>query len=391
MALLVCVIVGRVAGAAEDDLGDASELAARAAASALAAESGDEIDELAAESYDAIARDLALRIEAIETERGHVTRELVTPMVELAKLHIAADQCPNAIPLLKDALLLIQQLDGVLNVRQLPIYEPLLECFVARDLLSDLKRAQEQVLLINEHAYGKGDERMIPALVHAGEWYEEAGDYESARELHSRAMAIARKVGGEQDARLVDPLRAMARTFRLQIQYESEPWRGRALEGQAQRMLERAAKIVRSSTNVDMNLKIDTLLELGDSYQMAGAVRDALKAYREVWEADVAAGGSGAVLSEPEPVLYRAAVGVALRRPPIERVKLRHYRIDFEFTVTRNGEVKDVVVTDATAPKHLHAGIAENIKRTPFRPRFIEGEPVDTSDVRIRQGMWVEP
>jgi hypothetical protein len=73
------------------------------------------------------------------------------------------------------------------------------------------------------------------------------------------------------------------------------------------------------------------------------------------------------------------------------RDRLKHYWIDFEFTVTKLGQVEDLVVQNIAAPKHLQADIAENIRRTPFRPGFRAGEPVDTPNVSIRQGMWVEP
>ena len=123
---------------------------------------------------------------------------------------------------------------------------------------------------------------------------------------------------------------------------------------------------------------------------MAGAVRDAVKAYKEVWQTAVASGQSGAaLLGEPEPILYRAAVGIALRRPPQDHEKLKHYFVDFEFTVTRFGEVNNVVAKSSTAPRDLQLGIAENLKRTHYRPRFLDGEPVDTPGVQIRQGVWV--
>ena len=369
---------------------DASEIAARAVASAVTAASGERNNDLAADAYDAVVRDLLLKIEAIEKEHGHVARELEAPLFELGKLYAAADQCQNAIPMLRQAILLSQRLDGVMTPRQSPMYEPLLECFVARDMLRDLERAQEQMLLIQESAYGKDDVRLMPALRRAGAWYEQAGQYESARNVYTRAMMIARKAGGEHGVRLVEPLRALARTYRLQMQYEPEAWRGRALDAQGQRMLEQAARIVRMSADADSTLRIETLLELGDWYQMAGAVRDAAKVYKEVWKVAVAAGGSGAeVLGKPEPILYRAAVGVPLRRAPSDREKLKHYWIDFDFTVTRLGAVDNVVAKNTTAPRDLQLGIAENLKRTHYRPRFVDGEAVDTQGVRIRQGVWV--
>ncbi len=399
---------------------DAGEIAARAAASAVSGDSAGQNGDIAAGAYDAVVRDLLLRIETVEKEHGHVARELEAPLFELGKLYVSADQCQNAIPILRQAASLSQRLDGVMNPRQLRVYEPLSECYVSLDMVRDLARVQEQVLLVRENAYGKYDVRMLPALAHVGDWYERAGDYQSARDVYLRAMRIARKAGGDQDIRLVLPLRAIARTYRLEMQYEQEGLRGRALDAQGQRTLERAARIVRAhaseaprpallptsstdggnpggarggssnSVEVDAHLRVDTLLELADWYQMAGAVRDAVKVYKEAWQAAVASGQSGPeLLGEPQPILYRAAVGVALRRPPPDREKLKHYWIDFEFTVTRFGEVTNVVAKNATAPRDLQFGIAENLKRTHYRPRFVDGEAVDTSGVHIRQGVWV--
>ena len=150
------------------------------------------------------------------------------------------------------------------------------------------------------------------------------------------------------------------------------------------------ANVAAAHADSDANLRIDTLLELADWYQMAGAVRDAVKVYKEAWQSAVDAGRSGAeLLGEPQPILYRAAVGIALRRPPPDREKMKHYWIDFEFTVSRFGEVSDVAAKSASAPRDLQLGIAENLKRTHYRPRFVNGEAVDTPDVRIRQGVWV--
>jgi tetratricopeptide (TPR) repeat protein len=365
---------------------DTSEIAARAVSSALAAQEGEEPDELAAHAYDAVARDLAQRIDAIEKEYGKVARQLEAPLAELAKLYVSADQCQNAIPILKRAIALSQRLDGVMSPKQLPLYEPLLECHIAREALGDLHRAQEQMLQINENASGREDPRMLPALAHAGAWYEEAGDYQGAREVYSRSLRIARKASGEEGLALVAPLRALARTYRLEMQYEPEAWRGRALDAQGQRLLERAAKIVRAGTPWNSKLRIETLVDLADWYQMAGAVRDAARIYQEV----VARSGAATMLREPVPIVYRAAVGIALRRPPPDRTGLKHYWIDFEYTVNRFGEVDDVVVEGATAPKDLQLAIAENLRRTRYRPRFEDGQPVDTPGVRVRQGLWAE-
>jgi tetratricopeptide (TPR) repeat protein len=372
-----------------DDLPDTSEIAARAVSSALAAQEeqeGQEPDELAVQAYDAVARDLAQRIDAIEKEYGKVARQLEAPLTELAKLYVSADQCENAIPILKQVIALIQRLNGVMSAKQLPLHELLLECFIARESFGDLQLAQEQMLRINASAFGPDDPRMLPALVHAAEWYEEAGDYQAARDVLARALRIARRESGETGLALVAPLRAMARTYRLEMQYESDAWRGSTLDAYGQRMLERAAQIVRTSTAWDSQLRMETLIDLADWYQMAGAVRDAARVYAEV----AARSGAAGILSEPMPIVYRAAVGMALRRPPPDRTNLKHYWIDFVYTVNRFGEVEDVVIEGSTAPKDLQLAIAENLRRTRYRPRFEDGQAVDTPGLKVRQGVWAD-
>lgn len=392
LATVFLLAAGNISAAENEDTWDANEIAARAVASALPDSPQEEHTDLAAEAYDAVVRDLLLKIDGIEKEQGHVARALEAPLFELGKLYLTADRCEDAIPLFRQAISLMQRLDGVMNTVQLPMYEPLLECYVSKDMVIDLQRALDQTLLINERAYGKDDVRMLPPLAHAAEWYERAGQYENARELYQRSTDIARKAGGDHDVRLVGPLRALARTFRLQVQFEPEPLRGRALDAAGERMLVRAARIVRENPQVRPALRIDTLLELGDWYQISGAVRDALKVYKEVWAATVASGKPGeSVLGEPVPLLYRAAVGVALRAPPPDRRKMKHYWIDFEFRVTRFGQVEGVVAKNTRAPSSLQLGVAQNLKSTHYRPRFAQGEAVDTEGVKVRQGVWFSP
>ena len=350
------------------------------------------MDELAAGAYDAVARDLLARIEAIQKEQGNVSRELEAPLLELGKLYVSANQCRNAIPILRQAIQLTQRLDGVMNPRQLPMHEPLLECIVALDLQPDLVRAQEHMLRVNETQNGKDDSSMLQALAHAGEWYEKAGWYEFAREIYARAMRIARKEGGDHSVQLVKPLRATARTYRLELQHVTEPPRGVTPSTQGQRLLERAARIVRESEGVDADLKIETLLTLADWYQMSGSMRGAAKVYTEAWNAAEAAYGSGEdFLGWPEPIRYRAAKAMLLHEPPYERDNLKHYWVDFEFTVTRAGAVEQVIVKSSTAPKGVQSNVTETLKKTHYRPRFVDGAAVDTTGMRLRQSIWVEP
>src|SRR5689334_9549550 len=125
LAAAFLLAAGNVSAAESEDTWDANEIAARAVASALPDSPDDEHTDLAADAYDAVVRDLLSRIDGIEKEQGHVAHALEAPLFELGKLYLAADRCEDAIPLFRQAISLIQRLDGVMNAAQLPKYEPL--------------------------------------------------------------------------------------------------------------------------------------------------------------------------------------------------------------------------------------------------------------------------
>lgn len=374
-----------------DEEHDATEIAARAIASAAASKGEEDADDLESEAYDAVVRDLLLRIDTIQKESGNVSRQLETPLLELGKLYLSANQCRKAIPLLKQTTSLIRQLDGVMSTRQIPIYDLLAQCYITEDLPGDLQQAQEQVLIIQSNSLGADDVRMIPPLVHAGECYEQAGLYDNAQEQYTRAIRLAQKAGGDESVHMIAPLRAMARTYRLRMQFDPSSAQPLA---QGERLLQRASRIARDGSDVGWQVRVATLLDLGDWLQFSGPAREAMKLYREAWEAAVAGGGperAAKLFDEPRPILYRAAEGVPLRRSPPDAEKLKHYWIDYEFTVTRNGDARDVIVRESTAPRDIQTRIAENLKRTRFRPSLVDGQARDVSGMRIRQGVWVQP
>lgn len=366
-------------------------------------------DETAGQAAEQIEQNLLHEIEAFETQQGPVTRHVISPLLKLGRFYAATERCDSAILALNHALHVSIRVDGLFQPQQLELLDPLRNCYVALDLQADFERAQHYVLLLNETTYGKDDPRMLPALENAARWYEQAGRYLSARKLYDRAVEIAREdAGDKEDLRMVGPLRGIARAYRLEYmfglheadlgiegagrlssnaEFESS---SRHLDYLGERSLLRALKILRTHPDARRAQRIETLLDLGDWYQMAYASRDALKIYREVWRelSEPDAPGT-ALLAKPVPILYRPHVGVALRRPPQEKEELKHYSAEFDFTVTREGRVVDVVVAESDAPKYLQRDLADNLKRTRYRPRFVAGEPVDTPGMHHRQGLYV--
>lgn len=363
-----------------------------------------------ADAAETPALKLLRNIQSIQAKQPFLAPELLPPLIELGHLY-GAGQCDRAIDILDLALEVSRRNEGLLNAGQLEIYEPLLNCYITLDLASDLDRAQQIVVLIEEQRYGKDDPRLLPALDTAAHRYEEVGLYLSARKMHRRAVEIARRASGANDLSLVKPLRGIARGFRLEYAYglaapdfahlayeapeivsaaQFDAARTR-LDRYGQRSLERAVEILSRHLDTHAAEYHETLLELGDWHQLADHHNSALKTYRTLWRslhAGESEPASMALLDTPEALLGGHNGNPRLRRPPADDDRLQKYTVDLDFDVTRLGRVSDVKVVESNAPKDLQMRIIRDFKQTRFRPRFDAGEPVDTADLYHRRNFY---
>ena len=353
---------------------------------------------------------LLAKLEHLENEYGSVTGLAIPHLLDLGGLYIEEDRCNDAIPVLTHGLKLSRALDGLFNLQQMELSEPLMECYLALDLAGDFEREQRYAQIVSDTNFGKNDPRALATLQKIGLWYEQAGWYISAREIYSRAVDIARRAGGGVDLRMVPPLRSIARSFRLEYVHgvdpiddeekKASPMRSRAQLHAGQMMLDRlgedslkrAISILRTQPDADRTDLVATLLDLGDWYQTGYVRRDALRVYQEAWQESSTPGYAGeAQFAEPVRVLYRPQnVGIALRRPPPNRENYNRYWAAFEFTVTSDGDVKDVKVTESNAPQSHQWRATDALRQTRYRPRFVDGQPVTTEHVKVQQAMWVE-
>ncbi len=372
-----------------------------------------------ANAADTPALRLLRTIQSLQAQHSFLAPELLPPLMELGQLY-SAGQCDRALDILDLALEVSRRNEGLFNTTQLDIYDSLIHCYLTLDRPADLDRAQQYVLLIHQTRYGPHDPRLLPVLDGVARSYEDAGLYLSARRLHDRALDIAARAAGERDLSLVNPLRGIARTFRLEYTYglalpdlidlpgeatdlrssaTLEPDAGIRLDRLGQRSLERARAILGSHAHIDTAQRtayLDTLLELGDWYQLTDERREALRTYRELSreltsttvESDTNAAPDNP-LSTAEPLRVRSHTSNPLRRPPSLDDGHQKYTIDFDFTVTRDGQVKDISVVESNAPKRIEAKAARNLKHTRFRPRFLDGDPVDTPGMHHRQSIYV--
>lgn len=155
--------------------------------------------------------------------------------------------------------------------------------------------------------------------------------------------------------------------------------------------LKRAVEILRRHADSNRSDFVDTLLDLGDWYQVSLARRDAMSRYREALaEAQVPGYVGDRLFETPRAIVYRDEdIGIERHRPPPDPASFNLYWARFDFTVTADGDVDDMKVVAAEGPSIYRGQLTEIFKKVRYRPRFVDGEPVATEHVSWRQGLYV--
>lgn len=353
--------------------------------------------------YAAAEQSYLRAVEILESKSGPTDRQLLRPLQGLGATYLGAERFDVASTTLKRAIDLSRNADGLFNLEQLAILKPLIAAYVALDRLPDADKEHQYAFRVAESAYGKDDRRLIEPLDYLARWYEYEGRYTTARVLQLRALNIA-EAGAHGSLDSVEPLRGIARTFRLEFlngpedaqdTKDIDPFANTAippafdlngavrLNGDGEKALRLALRALEKGAPADHSRRGATLVELGDWYLIAGTVPKALESYRAGWQ-ELNLANALALVAAPRQLAYRP--------PPMSITRFKgnpnevdeHY-VEARFSVKRDGHVADVATASTDAPANVERSVLAAVKRARYAPRLENGEPVDTTDVRLRE------
>lgn len=344
------------------------------------------------------AEDTYLRtVKVVEDSGGGADRALLRPLHGLGATYFAIHQYEDAALILKRALDLSRNLDGLFNLEQMSILDPLIDSLVALDRNDEAERSFDYSVRIAETAYGKSDLRVTRLLNRSAHWQEKTGHYPTARILYARALQIAEQAGAAQAINTVEPLEGIARTYRLEfVNSEVDNTEGsdvsapapQGLNPDGERALLLALKAIDAAETVDHMRRGTAFAELGDWYSSGGLMNRGLAAYRRAWK-EFAAGGSTAALAAPRQLSYRAPLA-SVGRSKADHDKMEEHFVEVSFTVTPDGRTSDVTTVATDAPQSQQKAVASAIRRARYAPRMENGEPVATTGVRFREGLLLK-
>jgi tetratricopeptide (TPR) repeat protein len=364
--------------------------------------------QLANRNYIAAGAAYSEALQIIEPRVTPTSEKLLEPLRGLGYTLAASGKHEEAVPYLERALLVSRRTHGVFNFNQ----QGLLRQLAASEAkLGDYLVAEQQMqylLRVGEHTYGKNDPRMATIHGLVGDFYMQAGLVGIARDSYRDALQVVEKKLGRNDLATVEPLRAYADSYRRELflsglglktgserqagiepQMDSKSVNPRYLNVEGERALKRALKTLDSHPNRSTRLLFDTLLDLGDWFMIKSAPEEAIAPYKRAAslldqiEADQSS-AARAKLSFPTQ-LYYAIPLLATRHlnRPAEEVEERYVRVSF--TVSAAGGVRDERVIDQDASPRQVSETLSAIRGARYRPKFVDGEPVDTLDVSLRQ------
>lgn len=356
--------------------------------------------------FPAAEREYTRSITILEATAGTMDRQFLRPLHGLGAAHFAAGEYVDASVALKRAIDLSRNLNGLFNVEQLTILDPLIASYVALDLTADAEKEQQYALRVAENAYGKMDVRMLKPLDRYGHWLERIGRYTTARLLYARALTIADQVDGRGSKRSIDPLLGIARTYRLEFVNGAEdpaaapdpfvnsdmgpiPVDGaERLNPDGERALRLALAVIDRGNPVDHRKRGETLIELGDWYMSAGSLTRGIETYREAWK-DLSTADATDLLGVPRLLAYRPPPSSA-SRSKLSPEEADEHEVEVHFTVGKDGRTEDVKAVAGDASESLQRSVVSAVKKARYGPRFLDGEPVETSGVTLRERMLVK-
>jgi tetratricopeptide (TPR) repeat protein len=331
---------------------------------------------------------------------GNADRLMLRPLHGLGATYYATQQYEDASITLQRALDLSRNLDGLLNPGQLAILEPLIGSLVSLERHAEADREFQYQVRVAESAWGSSDVRVIHPVDSYAHWLERMGRYAAARAQYARELVVAENAGSRAARLVIEPLRGIARSYRLEAMNGGEEESAQPLDPFVQpslgllssdshvlnpdgeRALTIALRTIDKTQPPDHQSRGLTLMELGDWYLCAGQLDKGLGQYRDAWK-ELQQAGSTAALAAPRLLAYRAPPSSVSRSPLADRDNTEEHSVEATFAVTRDGRTAGVTTTSSDATGAQQKMVLSAVKHARYAPRLENGEPVDTQGVKL--------
>jgi TonB family protein len=330
----------------------------------------------------------------------------------------AAGHHEEAVPLLQRALAAQRSDYGLFDIRQQDTLKTLATSLTALNRIDEAKDLMIYRVRVAEKTYGEGDVRNVPAVSDLGDWFAETGKTPEAALTFQMALVIVKKQRSGHDLLLVEPLRGVARAYMRRMSYPeswlypptapecSAPGGGcpgskrmdsegrrivmpRKLHPDGEVALREALRIAESDAGAPPETHIETLIQLGDLYQIKKSPREAMSWYQRALQLIRTTPGlpraTATAFDVPLRVFYPTPQIVAYVPPQVPPAEIQVQYVQVEFTVAADGSVTQARITDRDTRDKYARDVLEAVEASRFRPKFVDGQAVATTGVSYRE------
>ncbi len=335
---------------------------------------------------------------------------LVAALTGLASSLNALHEHEAAIAPARRALAYLRSRQGLYAPEQRALLELLIDAqsqIGSIEAASDDLKFLERVSAASAHTDPSRHASMLTSIA---DWHCRLGAFFAGRERHRRAIALLEDGGADKEllsARITFARCALHELSSRGIRTSGgvfEEYRGpiqraasfnadgvepgyrvrRGLRSEAEHAVRDAARLASTSSTLEAQEKVDALLFAGDWFQLKGFVRTARNYYVQAAKLLPSVTKADERLAAPVRVLY-AIPPRALRafrtKPPAGDERF----IVVEFTVRADGSVQTPRVRERNVTKSMADETLDALRTARFRPRVIDGEPVESRNVVLRQ------
>ena len=353
----------------------------------------------------------------LEGEGRLTTTRMSRAVAGLANAYYEAKRYDLAADTYDRAIQLNRRNEGLFNEEQLTLLDRRADALTSLGRYEDALQSLAYGMRIAERRFGAQDQRTIDRLEQLGRWYTRVGAYEASRQALRSAVRLVEKRSGPNAIELVGPLTGIAESFRRQLldpeamresaeddrnsvfhDANSSGMPGRTpglLASEGERSLERAIEIVERQPKPSPVQVADVHTQMGDWYQTRLQHDRALPQYKLAWvaaeQAPILDGKSLRELLFGKPILLHYTRPTEwdryARRPADEVVA---HTVEIDLTVSTEGRVRGRKLVSNEGDAHMAEEALEAADTARYRPRFVDGNPVETPDVRLTQ-TYYEP
>ena len=337
--------------------------------------------------YDAAIQNFTSAVEIIEFAEDRLHDALINPLKGLGAAQLAIGRPDQARKTFDRAAHITHVNDGPHNIDQVEILESIVEAYIR---MGDPKAARDildRIHIINVKFFEEDPIGLLPTLMTRAEWQHRAGYYADERVTYRRTIRIIESVDGKDSPMLVEPLRRLGESFYFaDLSMATPQQQGNVSTGEA--YFKRAARIAEKAEDMDWRESAKTRLALADYYNYTNALNRARSLYTETWEFLSADEDRIALrdqlFSEPR-AIREDVLPVFAGRGQLGEVKpdeILKGKVTVTYNVSSRGRLRDLT-TEVDPPEFtdMQTMVHREIRRRTFRPRFVDGEAVDSDNV----------